>query len=126
MLAGFAPLVGLSALAAAVVTSFETLSVSRPAAVNSLPRIWHPVVSFLLSAAEDIATVGPLAASGSPGGAEPAGSFRDPAAQFALSGRQPHRDKPPATASSTRAPALLILLIQNSAVVRFLIEGLEV
>ncbi len=59
MLAGLAPLVGLSALAAAVVTSFETLSVSRPAAVNSLPRIWHPVVSFLLSASEDIAIVAP-------------------------------------------------------------------
>lgn len=59
MLAGLAPLVGLSALAAAMVTGFETLSVSRPAAVNSLPRIWHPVVSFLLSAAEDIATVTP-------------------------------------------------------------------
>jgi hypothetical protein len=59
MLAGLAPLVGLSALAAAMVTSFETLSVSQPAAVNSLPRIWHPVVSFLLSAAEDIATVAP-------------------------------------------------------------------
>jgi hypothetical protein len=59
MLAGLAPLVGLSALAAAMVTSFETLSVSRPATVNSLPRMWHPVVSFLLSAAEDVATVAP-------------------------------------------------------------------
>jgi len=59
MLAGLAPLVGLSALAAAMVTSFETLSVSRPATVNSLPRMWHPVVSFLLSAAEDSATIAP-------------------------------------------------------------------
>jgi hypothetical protein len=59
MLAGLAPLVGLSALAAAVVTSFETLSVSRPASVNSLPRLWHPVVSFLLSAADYIAAVAP-------------------------------------------------------------------
>jgi hypothetical protein len=59
MLAGLAPLVGLSALAAAMVTGFDIRAVSRPASPDSLPRLLHPVVTFLLSAAEDIATVAP-------------------------------------------------------------------
>src|ERR1700722_1100700 len=52
-------MLALSALAAAMVTSFETGSVSRPASANSHPRLLHPVVSFLLSAAEDTATAAP-------------------------------------------------------------------
>jgi hypothetical protein len=59
MLAGLAPLVGLSALAAAMVTGFDIRAVSRPASTDSIPRLLHPVVTFLLSAAEDIATVTP-------------------------------------------------------------------
>jgi hypothetical protein len=57
MLAGLAPLVGLSALAAAMVTGFDIRAISRPA--DSVPRLLHPVVTFLLSAAEDIGTVTP-------------------------------------------------------------------
>ena len=59
MLAGLAPLVGLSALAAAMVTGFDIRAVSLQASPDSLPRLLHPVVTFLLSAAEDIATVAP-------------------------------------------------------------------
>ncbi len=58
ILAGLAPLVGLSALAAAMVTGFDIRPVSSPAS-DSAPRLLHPVVTFLLSAAEDIATVAP-------------------------------------------------------------------
>jgi hypothetical protein len=58
MLAGLAPLVGLSALAAAMVTGFDIRAVSSPAS-DSVPRLLHPVVTFPLSAAEDIATVAP-------------------------------------------------------------------
>jgi hypothetical protein len=59
MVAGLAPLIGLSALAAAMVTGFDIRAVSRPASPDSFPRLLHPVVTFLLSAAEDIATVTP-------------------------------------------------------------------
>lgn len=59
MVAGLAPLIGLSALAAAMVTGFDIRAVSSPASPDSLPRLLHPVVTFLLSAAEDIATVTP-------------------------------------------------------------------
>ncbi len=59
ILAGLAPLVGLSALAAAMVTGFDIRAVSHPASTDSLPRLLHPVVTFLLSAAEEIATVAP-------------------------------------------------------------------
>jgi hypothetical protein len=59
MLAGLAPLVGLSALAAAMVTGFDLRAVSRPSSPDSLPRLLYPVVTFLLSAADDVATVAP-------------------------------------------------------------------
>lgn len=61
MRAGLAPLVGLSALAAAMLAGLGPGTISRPASANALPYLFHPVVSLLLSAAHDagIATPAP-------------------------------------------------------------------
>jgi len=56
MRAGLAPLVGLSALAAAMVTGLgPTTAVSRSTSPSALPYLFHPVVTLLLSAAHDVA-----------------------------------------------------------------------
>jgi hypothetical protein len=54
MLRGLAPLVGLSALAAAMMAGFDARTVSRPASANVIPQLLHPVVTLLLSAAHEI------------------------------------------------------------------------
>jgi hypothetical protein len=51
---GLAPLVGLSALAAAMVAGLDARSVTRPASISVLPQLFHPVVTMLLSAAHEI------------------------------------------------------------------------
>lgn len=59
MRAGLAPLVGLSALAAAMVAGFGPGAAPRTASANTLPYLFHPVVSLLLSAAHEVSTAAP-------------------------------------------------------------------
>src|SRR5690348_13307973 len=62
MRAGLAPLMGLSALAAAMVAGLGPGTVARPTSANALPYLFHPVVSLLLSAAHEVSVATPAPA----------------------------------------------------------------